>query len=273
MRDEPTRERVCMAPSVLDTASAGVLKRLLATTALPRLPGRLAFPGDPCIGPVRTRSTWGSDLVGPHLVRPWDPKVRRSAVRSLPPPCVLRCRRHISQHPARCRAPRTETSKTAPPPTSPLESTPTSPRARFGRTLPSARHVPSSRFLPALTVSSSNDFVGLLHPTAGPGVHRVFAPRAVHACTTIRGVPAGVTPSRALPSPVRGATRHRGPCLRAVDRTPHGMAARPRGLVRTGSPLRLHTVAGVGRPWLSWASPLQSSARRSPWVPTPKGRT
>jgi hypothetical protein len=45
--------------------------------------------------------------------------------------------------------------------------------ARFGLPLPKTGHVPPTRFFTFLTVFSSVDRAGLLHPAANHGIHRV----------------------------------------------------------------------------------------------------
>jgi len=58
---------------------------------------------------------------------------------------------------------------------------------------------PSSRFLTALTGFASYSFVGLLHPTADPGVHQVSS--SDPACLpSFIGLPSGAPPFKAFPS-------------------------------------------------------------------------
>lgn len=121
--------------------------------------------------------------------------------------------------------------------------------------LPATPHVPSSRFLPASTACATRRFAGLLHPADGHGVHRVSDPgrrvpatdgRPPHRCDTLQSVSLpdsrnDVTVARA-PSPFLALTR--------------GSTSRPCsiGEVRCVHP----PDEGRRRPWLSWASLLES---------------
>jgi hypothetical protein len=132
-----------------------------------------------------------------HLVPPTPEGVRRE-----PSPCVSPLRRHLPWRvlPRAC--------------------------ARIGLTLPNAWHVPPSWFLTTSTACATMGLVGLLHPTADHGVHRVStsrAPRAraasrrPHRCHTLQSFP--LAGSRAHASASR--------CPLAVDRPGASLTSRP----------------------------------------------
>jgi len=89
---------------------------------------------------------------------------------------------------------------------------------RFGPPLPHGERVPPSRFLTALTASSTDGFVGLLHPTADLEVHRVAASRHLRARRRLQGLPSDATPSRAFPSAAAAPASPRELCPLAVRR-------------------------------------------------------
>jgi hypothetical protein len=103
--------------------------------------------------------------------------------------------------------------------------------------------------------------VGLLHPTADPGVHRVSA--LGPTCPSwLRGFPSGASPSRAFPSSSSRSARRRvamPPC-RCVVRG----RRRLRGLHPLGSPLRERAVADLLPPeaLLGFPHLKRSRARR-----------
>jgi hypothetical protein len=87
--------------------------------------------------------------------------------------CVFLVRKTVSRL-ATSQTPLIGFVKDSPPSTSLWESTPERAVARSSvRCVPSRALVPSLSFHPTPTVYSSHSFVGLLHPTANPGVRRV----------------------------------------------------------------------------------------------------
>jgi len=78
------------------------------------------------------------------------------------------------------------------------------------RALPARELVPSSPFLPVSTASSTDGSVGLLHPTADPGVHRVSAYRRRMPATPPR-VLTDARPPELFP-PEKSSPRHHGSC-------------------------------------------------------------
>lgn len=156
--------------------------------------------------------------------------------------------------------------RSAPPSTSPPVSTPPRPRPWSGDALPRAPHVPPSWVLTTLTVCSTGWLVGLLHPTADPGVHRVSTP--VPACRPwCRSVPTDAMPSRAFPSSaaVLHVTVGRAPL--PLPRTPLGERSRLRGLHPRGSPWPCRDVAAVVRLEALLGFPHLETCRRSPARP------
>lgn len=88
--------------------------------------------------------------------------------------CVCLVRKTVSRL-ATSQTPLIGFVKDSPPSTSLWESTPERAVARSSvRCVPSRALVPSLSFHPTPTVYSSHSFVGLLHPTADPGVRRVL---------------------------------------------------------------------------------------------------
>jgi hypothetical protein len=88
--------------------------------------------------------------------------------------CVFFVRRAVSDI-ATSQTPLIGFVKDSPPSTSLWESTPERAVARSSvRCVPSRALVPSLSFHPTPTVYSTHSFVGLLHPTANPGVRRVL---------------------------------------------------------------------------------------------------
>jgi hypothetical protein len=132
----------------------------------------------------------------------------------------------------------------APPSTSSLESSPAHLAVRFGLELPHSRLGPPSWFLPTLTVSSSMDFAGLLHPAADPGVHRVSA-SATRLATRLVRFPDGASTLQSFPLPSSRSCVTAGRFPLAVAGLPPG---RPRGLPPLVSPLHLPSVAGRAMP-------------------------
>lgn len=140
--------------------------------------------------------------------------------------------------------------RTSSPSTSPWESSPTHLAVCFGPTLPRVEHGPPSWFLTTLTGSSSRGFAGLLRPAADHEVHRVAALAAAsrrttersHRCHTLQSIPLPNSRTRVTASP----------CPRAVTGCEPGPTSRPCSVRESVAP---HTVAGVSRPWLSWAFP------------------
>jgi hypothetical protein len=165
---------------------------------------------------------------------------------------------HVARPGGWSRAPSAVLSKNAPPSALPLVSTPARDIAasRFGCTVPPVLHVPSSRFLPASTASSTKGSVGLLHPTADPGVHRVLVRPPLGTTLSVSSRSGDLPPDAlALQSfPPSDPPCRLSPGAVAFSRLPAASQSAPQGLARVGQPWRTLTVAGQHRPWLSWAS-------------------
>lgn len=121
--------------------------------------------------------------------------------------CVFLVRRAVSGL-ATSQTPLIGFVKDSPPSTSLRESTPERAVARSSvRCVPSRALVPSLSFHPTPTVYSSHSFVGLLHPTADPGVRRVLI-SAGGGCKPIarrlQSSPLRRMPFEAFPSPIAG---------------------------------------------------------------------
>lgn len=93
----------------------------------------------------------------------------------------------------------------------------------------------------------------VLQPATDPGVHRFSALARPQYCGRRSASQPGALTLQSLPLPRQRFPRHRGPCPLVVRRT-FARAVRPRGLLPSGSPLRVRVVADSLRPMLSWAS-------------------
>lgn len=126
--------------------------------------------------------------------------------------------------------------------------------ARFGPTLPNARLGPPSRFLTALTASSTDGFVGLLHPTADPRFIGLQPPASCVPAASFKTFPPMPHPPE--PSP------HQQPTSRHRDTVPPCRSPTCDGRLDFGALLRWGVrCCGVPLP--------ARTARCSPGLPSP----
>jgi len=111
---------------------------------------------------------------------------------------------------------------------------------------------PSSRFLTALTGFASHSFVGLLHPTADPGVHQVSS--SVSACLpSFEDFPLVLHPSELSPPPAASLASPRATAPLSCPIPRDGSTSRPCSAGE--SVAGRHRFRVPNGPLLSWASP------------------